>query len=246
MARLPRLCIPGYPAHLRLRGNDGQPIFHDEGDRVFFHRTLSELVGLYELDVHAYVFMTNHVHLVATPWRPDSFARSVQGLGRRYVPRFNKVHQRTGTLWEGRFRSTLIESDRYLLACHRYVEENPVRAGMVANPGEHLWSSFRCNAWGARDDLVTAHSLYMELGSGEDTRLAAYRRLFDRELPEETIAAIPEATGWTLGSEEFCESMAALAGRRVLRACPLPRWNGAKVDSDPVHGQGTARTVAVG
>ena len=162
--------------------------------------------------------MTNHIHLVATGSRADSLARLIQGLGRRYVGYFNYLHRRTGTLWEGRYRSSVIEADRYLLACHRYVELNPVRAGMVAGPVDHPWSSFHVNALGSQDDLVSSHSLYMELGTTEIARRSAYRRLFESELSAETVAAIRGATGWVLGSPEFCELLEARTGRRVVRA----------------------------
>jgi putative transposase len=217
MARLPRLYVPGYPVHVRVRGNDGRDVFRSEGDRIFMHRCLVETAPKCGIAVHAYVFMTNHIHLVATGTGEDSLARLIQRLGRRYVGYFNYLHRRTGTLWEGRYRSSLIESERYLLACHRYVELNPVRAGMVAAPGDHPWSSFHFNALGSKDDLVSSHSLYMELGATELARQAAYRRLCESELPEETVAAIRGATGWVLGSPEFCELLEARTGRRVVR-----------------------------
>jgi len=182
------------------------------------HRCMAEITPKCGVAVHAYVFMTNHIHLVATGSSEDSFARLIQTLGRRYVGYFNYLHRRTGTLWEGRYQSNLIEADRYLLACHRYVELNPVRAGMVAVPDDHPWSSFHFNALGSKDDLVSPHSLYMELGAKERARRAAYRRLFESELPQETVAAIRAATGWVLGSPEFCELLKARTGRRVVRS----------------------------
>jgi putative transposase len=218
MARLPRLYVPGYPVHLVVRGNNKQDIFTTEGDRVFFHRCLAEVTRRFGLAVHAYVFMTNHVHLVATGDRADAPAKVIQCMGRRYVSYYNYLHGRTGTLWEGRYRSCLVETDRYLLACHRYVELNPVRAGMVAVPGRYPWSSFACNARGMPDDLVTPHSLYMGLGWTDEARRAAYQSLFGSPLDEDTLEAIRNALnkGWALGGQAFCGELEARTGRRFM------------------------------
>jgi putative transposase len=182
---------------------------------VYFHRCLVEVTRRFGLAVHAYVFMTNHFHLLATGERPDSLSKVVQCMGRRYVSYFNYLHERTGTLWEGRFHSCPVESDRYFLVCHRYVESNPVRAGMVDSPGRFKWSSHSCNASGGKDDLVTPHSLYMELGGTETARQASYRSLFESDLDDATVAAIRHATrkGWALGGKKFCELLEGQVGR---------------------------------
>jgi putative transposase len=234
MARLRRLSLAGIPAHIRIRGNDRQDIFRTEGDRIYFHRCLVEVSRRCGLAVHAYVFMPNHVHLVATGQTDDAPSKAIQCMGRRYVSYFNYLHGRTGTLWEGRFRSCPIETDRYLLACHRYVELNPVRAGLAGQPGESVWSSFRCNAWGVEDDLVTPHSLYMELGGTESRRRSAYLRLFEGVLGEEVLSAIRHAAdrGWALGGDEFCERLGLTASRpTVPRKAGRPR-RGARSRSD--------------
>jgi putative transposase len=215
MARLPRIVVPGVPTHIWIRGNNRQAIFRSVGDRMYFRRCVLEMAREHEVAVHAYVWMTNHVHLLVTGARADSLAKLVQGVGRRYVPYFNFLYERTGTLWEGRFGSSPVEAERYFLICHRYVELNPVRAGMVGDPGAYEWSSFRCNALGARDELVTPHSLYMELGGDDARRQAAYRNLFAGDLDSLTLEAIRHSAhhGWALGGSEFCEFLESRCGR---------------------------------
>jgi len=219
MARLPRLLLPGFPVHLVVRGNDRQSIFRSEGDRIFFHRCLVETTQRFEVAVHAYVFMSNHVHLLATAARARSHSQVVQAMGRRYVSYFNFLHGRTGTLWEGRFRSSIVESDRYLLACQRYIERNPVRAGIVAAPRDYAWSSHRCVAGGRPDDLVTPHELVLGLGFEEASRRRAYRKLFDLAPDEKEIGRIRDALhcGWALGSADFCAFVKSQAGRPTAR-----------------------------
>ena len=215
MARLRRFRTAGVPAHLWVRGNDRQAIFRSEGDRVYFHRTLVEASRRFGVAVHAYVFMTNHIHLLGTAAAPDSFSKMVQCMGRRYVPYFNFLYQRTGTLWEGRFQSCPVETERYFLICHRYVELNPVRAGIVGDPWAFEWSSYRCNAMGRADDLVTPHSLYIELGQSDAARRRNYQGLFGTPIDEMTLAAIRHSArqGWALGGKEFREKLEELAGR---------------------------------
>jgi putative transposase len=231
MARLPRIRTPGIPAHVWVRGNDRQAIFHSDGDRIFFHRCLVETALRFGVDVHAYVFMTNHVHLLATGSRADSLSRMVQSMGRRYVSYFNYLYERTGTLWEGRFKSCPVETERYFLVCHRYVELNPVRAELVGDPWAFPWSSYRANAFGKPDDLVTPHSLYMELGATEDRRRRAYQGLFGSPVDAPTLAAIRYAAGkgWALGGENFQAKLAELSGRPAApRKRGRPRKAGGK------------------
>lgn len=218
MARRARLYVPGYPAHITVRGNNRQAIFTTEGDRLFFHRCLVETTRRFGLAVHAYVFMDNHIHILGTGQAADSLSKVVQCMGRRYVSYYNYLHGRTGTLWEGRFHSSLVESERYFLVCHQYVEANPVRAGMVEDPGLFRWSSHGANASSRADDLVTPHSLYMELGRSELDRQRAYRRIFDLPIDHVTLAAIRHAArrGWALGGKEFCERLERLSGRRAM------------------------------
>jgi putative transposase len=227
MARLPRLWIPGLPVHLVIRGNNRQAIFRSDGDRVFFHRCLVEISERCGVETHAYVLMSNHVHLLATGMDADSISRMIQATGRRYVSYFNYLYKRTGTLWEGRFRSSVVQTDRYLLTCQRYIELNPVRAGIVANPLNFAWSSHRCLAEGKADDLVRPHALYMALSKDESARRLAYRALFDSAIPPETMAAIRHSvqSGWALASEDHCGQLGLQSGRR---AAPLPRGRKAR------------------
>lgn len=166
--------------------------------------------------------MTNHVHLLITPGRDGSIAKTLQSLGRRYVQYFNYTQKRTGTLWEGRYKSTLIDSEIYLLTCCRYIELNPVRANMVAHPREYPWSSYLGHAEGKPDRLITDYALYLALGSEQAARQAAYRALFEAPVSEATLVAIRDATnkGWVLGNDRFKEEIASAVGRRVA---PLPK-----------------------
>jgi putative transposase len=197
-------------------------LFAVDADFQFFRDCLQDACEKHGCEVHAYVFMTNHVHLLMTPTTESSIGRVMQSVGRRYVQRFNTRYQRTGTLWEGRYRATVVLSERYLFACYRYIEMNPVRAGLVASPHDYRWSSFRANALGARDPMVVQHERYCALGADVSTRQSAYRALFEIALAESTLVAIREATnkGWTLGSEPFGAEIATLVKRRTrpLRA----------------------------
>jgi putative transposase len=236
MARLRRLYLPGIPSHVWVRGNNREAIFRSEGDRVYFHRCLVESTRRFGLKVHAYVLMTNHVHLLATGDGKDSLAKVVQCMGRRYVSYFNYLYQRTGTLWEGRFKSCPVESERYFLVCHRYVELNPVRAEMVGDPGDFAWSSYRSNAFGHADDLVTPHPLYMELGGVESERRAAYRAMFGAGLDSATLGAIRHSArkGWALGGRDFCEFLEVQAGRpAAIRKAGRPRLKDSKEPKRP-------------
>jgi len=217
MARLPRLTAPGLPHHLIQRGNNRQAVFVDEVDCVRFLDDLAELARLHSLAIHAYVLMPNHVHLLATPAADDTLARLMQALGRRYVRWFNARHRRTGTLWEGRFRSTVVETDRYLLACMRYIEANPVRAGMVEGPAAYRWSSYKHQVGLRLDPLITEHAVYWALGNTPFERQLAYGRLFEQGVRGEEVEAIRDATqrGWALGAPSFIEDISARVGRRA-------------------------------
>ena len=222
MARLPRYFVPDQPLHVIQRGNDRQPIFAKEDDYLFYLDCLRDAAARHRLAIHAYVLMTNHVHLLASPQQEQSVAKTLQSVGRRYVQYFNYTYGRSGTRWEGRYRATLLDSETYLMACYRYIELNPVRAGMVAHPREYRWSSYRCHAEGETDPLVTDHELFRRLGRSATARQAAYRALFKAHLGEGTLTAIREATnkGWALGNDRFRERMAVLTGRRTS---PLPK-----------------------
>jgi len=220
MSRLPRLTAPGLPHHLIQRGNNRQTIFVDEFDCALFLRELAELAGVHGLAIHAYVLMPNHVHLLATPVQHETLGRLMQALGRRYVRRFNDRHRRTGTLWEGRYRSAVVETDRYLLACMRYIDLNPVRAGLVSEPSTYRWSSHAHHIGLRVDPLVSEHAVYWALGNTPFERQVAYRRLFEQGQPPGEIDDIRYATqhGWALGQRAFVESLAQEAGRRAAPA----------------------------
>lgn len=228
MARLPRHFVEGIPLHVIIRGNDRQDTFRGEGDRLFFHRCLTELSRERGVAIHAYVLMTNHVHLLATGRDSKAVPDLVQRLGRRYVGYFNYLHKRTGTLWEGRYKATLVQAERYFLACQRYIELNPVRASMVGNPAEFAWSSHRRLAWGHPDDLVTPHALYQDLGPDESARQTAYRTLFEVDLDSETLDRIRSTAqkGWALGDPEF-QTRVERRGNR--RAAARPRGRPRKI-----------------
>jgi len=221
MPRMPRPIVPGQPLHLIQRGHNRSASFHDRHDFAFYLRVLTEESRRAGCAIHAYVLMTNHVHLLITPDSKDGPARMMQRLGRRYVRYFNKRRGRTGTLWEGRYRSTLVDSDRYLLACSRYIELNPVRAGIVADPAAYGWSSYRCNATGRPDPLITPHATYRALAPGADERRAAYRALFDAPLERATLDAIRDAakSGAVLGTARFREQLEAVLKRSLV---PIP------------------------
>ena len=223
MARLPRFVIPGHPQHVIVRGNNRAPIFGAEQDYRFYLEKLKQACDKHQCDVHAYVLMTNHVHLLMTPHSEQGISKAMQMLGRYYVQYFNHAYGRTGTLWEGRYKATLIDSERYLLTCYRYIELNPVRAeGMVDHPSEYPWSSYRYNALGQEDVLVVPHAEYISLGETLVERQQAYRELFKAHIAERTMAEIREATNraWVLGSSHFKEQIEQQLNRRAM---PLER-----------------------
>jgi putative transposase len=205
--------------HVIQRGNNRTQIFRAADDFARFRELLLETSRRFGCAIHAYVFMTNHAHLLITPEDDHGPSRMMQAIGQRYVRGMNARHRRTGTLWEGRFRSSLIDSERYLLACSRYIELNPVRACMVDAPDRYAWSSYRFNAYGATDELLTPHSVYHGLGSSPADRQAAYRALFRVPLRSRMVDSIRDATnrGSVLGGAHFRERVEAILGRSVVR-----------------------------
>jgi putative transposase len=176
MPRPPRLDLAGIPQHIVQRGVDRRPCFVLDIHYLEYLRHLSELAERFGCDVHAYVLMCNHVHLLATPAETGGIGRLMQAVGRRYVGFFNFSMERTGTLWEGRFKSCLVDNDTYLLRCHRYIELNPVRAGICERPGGFRWSSYKHNGLGIHDSLITPHPAYLGLAKSAEERRTAYRR----------------------------------------------------------------------
>ena len=221
MARRARYFLADQPLHLIQRGNNRQPVFFAEADYARYRDWLTAAAAEYGCAIHAYVLMTNHVHLLATPYAPESLPRTMQALGRRYVRYVNTIHGRTGTLWEGRYRAAPIDSEAHFLACCRYIELNPVRARMVGHPRDYRWSSYRAHAHGAGDALVSDHDLYLRLGANQAARQAAYRASFRAALDEDFLDALRTATngGWALGDARFQRQVADALGRRVT---PLP------------------------
>ncbi|MBM3539161.1 MAG: transposase [Alphaproteobacteria bacterium] len=222
MARPARYFLPDQPLHVIQRGNNRGAIFFADADRERYRGWLAEAAAEYGCAVHAYVLMTNHIHLLVTPARADSLPRTMQSLGRRYVRYVNDLYRRTGTLWEGRYRAAPIDSEAYFLSCCRYIELNPVRAGIVPTLADYAWSSWRAHAEGASDPLLSEHDLYRRLGATPAERQAAYRALCDSAaLDPDFVEAVRAATngGWALGGERFQRQIAEALGRRVT---PLP------------------------
>lgn len=219
MPRRARLSIPGIPWHIIQRGNNRSVCFHAEEDYRFYLQYLQEFALKYGCAIHAYVLMTNHVHLLLTPEKPDSASLLMKHLGQRYVQYINRTYQRSGTLWEGRFRSCLTQTEDYVLACYRYIELNPVRAAMVNQPQDYRWTSYHTNAQGKAEPLITPHEQYLRLGRDEPTRLEAYRALFKAHLDEELVNQIRSATNgnYALGSERFQKEIEIALGRRARR-----------------------------
>lgn len=209
MPRKPRLFLEGFPQHIIQRGNNRQAVFLSDVERRQFLEWLREIAWERGLKLHAYMLMTNHVHLLGTPYTADSIGKTLQALGRRYVQYFNRRHDRTGTLWEGRYRAALVDSESYFLVCARYIEMNPVRAGLARHPGDYPWSSYHHNAEGHRDDLLEEHPVYTALGSTPEERCCAYSRLFDKAVPEDQLKSIRSAThgGGALGPDAFLSSL---------------------------------------
>jgi len=218
MARQPRLTVAGYPHHVIQRGNDRQAIVRDDADRERLRGLLTEHAGNFKVAVHAYVIMDNHLHVLATPETDEGLPKFMQAVGRSYVRYFNLRHQRTGTLWEGRYRSNLIESERYLLACMVYIDLNPVRAGMVAQPGDFKWSSHRHCIGQVSDKLVTPHALFWGLGNTPFAREAAYAELVQTGLAQSEKNQLTRSalSGWALGSPGFVGQLQQSKARRLL------------------------------
>jgi len=215
MPRLPRIDAPGIAQHIIQRGNNRQICFGDNQDLAAYACWLKEYAKEYNVDIHAWVLMTNHVHLLMTAHKKLGISKLMQALGRKYVQYYNFKYKRSGTLWEGRFKSCLVQSDRYVLACYRYIELNPVRAAMVENPKEYRWSSYVINAIGKESSLCTPHPSYLALGKTKESRLRMYREIFKGQLPEETINNIRITTqkGLILGTDSFKQQMEELLDR---------------------------------
>lgn len=220
MPRQTRYFLPGVPQHVVIRGVDKQATFFAPDDYLLFVEVLAKEASKADCQIHAYVLMTNHVHLLLTPMSPRSIPQLMQGLGRHYVQAINRRYRRTGTLWQGRYKACLVQADHYFLACQQYIELNPVRAGMVNDPAHYRHSSFRCNALGAASAVLTAHEVYLSLGDTRHARLRAYRELFETTLARPLIERIRETTHTcqVLGSDQFTKQIERMLKRRVRPA----------------------------
>jgi len=222
MPRRSRCTLAGLPLHVIQRGIDRSPCFYADGDYRLYLSLLRELCDLYECPVHAYVLMTNHVHLLATPGVSDSMSLVMKHLGQRYVQYVNRRYARSGSLWEGRYRSSMVDTAEYFLLCQRYIELNPVRAGMVSRPADYPWSSYRANALGQQSDLLVPRAEDLALGEDDEVRRSEYRKLFEGALQDTDLDAIRSSVngGFALGGTSFVEALEAQLGRRVARGAP--------------------------
>lgn len=232
MPRKPRFNLPGLPQHIIQRGNNRQACFFAEADYHFYLACVQEAAAKYHCDIHAYVLMSNHVHLLVTPYSPMGISHFMQSIGRRYVLYVNNTYQRSGTLWEGRYRACLVDQERYVLVCYRYIELNPVRAGMVKYPTDYPWSSYRHHAYGQSDGLITDHDVYLNLARSVHARHIAYRDLCLTRMHDELLHEIRASLnhGLVLGHEAFKHEIEATLQRSVrLRERGRPRkQNGEK------------------
>ncbi len=227
MARLPRLYLPNIPQHVIQRGNNRTACFFADADYQLYLAKLNEYSEQFSVCIHAYVLMTNHVHLLLTPNTPQGISQLMQSLGRFYVQYINKTYHRTGTLWEGRYKSTLVDSDNYFLTVSRYIELNPVRANMVAHPIDYRWSSFKVNVYSEISSFITPHSCFKKLGRNITECGENYLALFDNHLPIKEIDEIRTCTNksWVLGKGEFKSQIQTQLTRKIS---PSPRGDDRK------------------
>jgi putative transposase len=217
MARLPRVSPVGVPQHIIQRGNNRQVCFASEQDFASYVSWLKEYSKKYLVDIHAWVLMTNHVHLLCTPNVSNSISLMMQSLGRQYVRYFNASYKRTGTLWEGRYKSCLVQAEDYLLQLYRYIELNPVRANMVEDPADYHWSSYQINALGKASELCTPHPIYLALHQDVEQRQTTYRTLFASHVDSKLLEDIRVNSnkGMAIGNIQFKQEIEALTGRRM-------------------------------
>jgi putative transposase len=229
MPRLPRLSLGGQVHHVIQRGHNRQAIVHDDEDRRRFLALLKDCSLQYRVAIHAYALMDNHLHLLATPETAEGLSQMMQALGRRYVAAFNQRHGRSGTLWEGRFRAAMIDAEQHLLACMRYVELNPVRAGVVDRPEAFAWSSAAQHLGKAQDPLVSDHKLIWSLGNTPFEREAAYRDYLEQGAPPDEVRQITQSTlrGWPWGSPAFLQAVSQSMERPVV---PKPRGRPRRIE----------------
>ena len=231
MPRHPRTHLDDMPLHIVQRGHNRNACFFTDEDYLAYKEWLGEALRNNGCQLHAYVLMTNHVHLLLTPEKAAGVPKLIIALGRRYVQYINKTYRRTGTLWDSRYKSSLIQVETYLLACMRYIELNPVRAGMVGDPADYRWSSYRTNGIGLSDPLVTPHTAYQEIDPDNSLRRQAYRELFRPHLDAPAIADIRQALDQSspLGDSRFHAAIETVIGERRQ---PRPRGRPRKEKND--------------
>jgi len=222
MARRPRFNLPGVSQHVIQRGNNRTPCFFAETDFEYYLVCLADSARKYNCLIHAYVLMTNHVHLLLTPHADYAISQLMQSLGRKYVRYINDQYQRTGTLWEGRYKASLVDSENYLFTCMRYIEMNPVRANMTNTPGEYKWSSFHANGFGKEDGCVSPHDLYVSLGADTNKRTFAYQALFYENQDRDQIHKIRKALNQelVLGNRIFKLNIEKITQRKLTLGVP--------------------------
>lgn len=230
MARQPRFALSGQPQHIIQKGNNRKVIFNSDRDYRFYLDKLEEKSREHQLEIHAYVLMPNHTHILATPKHEDGISKVLQSLGRCYAQYYNYIHNRTGTLFEGRYKATLVDSETYLLDCYRYIELNPVRSGLVMCPTEYGWSSHRFNALGLEDNVITPHMKFLELSVNDSDCFNEYRKISSYPLDINVVDEISEATNksWVLGSSDYKLEIEKLLNRR---SSPKPRGGDRKSTS---------------
>ena len=219
MPRKPRFILPGVPQHVIQRGNNRGPCFYADADYRYYLAALQAASVRNHCRLHAYVLMTNHVHLLITPFMEHGISHTMQDVGRKYVRYINTTYQRSGTLWEGRYKASLVDSETYLLTCMRYIEMNPVRAHIVNHPEDYPWSSYHANAQGKDNLLIQPHPIYQALGASADARQSAYRELFRHILDDVLLNTVRTALNeeLVLGRENFKDKIQDMAQRRVRR-----------------------------
>lgn len=205
MPRKPRFFLPNSPVHIVQRGHSKAPVFFEDSDFKAYLNWLREGASRYKVDIHAFVLMTNHVHMLLSSPAPTNISRMMQLLGRYYSPYINKKHNRSGSIWEGRFKSSLVSDDQYLLTCMRYIELNPVRAMMVSSPSDYRWSSFHHNIGAKNIRLITPHTTYLALGERPHERSHNYLQLFEDRLSPQVLRKIRDClqSGTPLGNSIF-------------------------------------------
>ena len=222
MARKPRFNLVGVSQHVIQRGNNREPCFYAEEDYSFYLDCVEEFSRKFNCLIHAYVLMMNHVHMLVTPQQKYAVSQMMQSVGAKYVRYINRTYKKTGTLWEGRYKASLVDTNNYLLVCMRYIELNPVRAGMTDVPDEYKWSSYRANAFGGESGLLAQHPVYIELSKDKEERLQHYRELFSDAIDYDQLHDIREILNQelVLGNSRFKEKIESMLNRRVVAGTP--------------------------